>query len=58
MSLGIAGLGRGTSSALLLVDCSQGLVNNTTVVCKCFQGNLSMKLGNDLALEVKRQLVV
>jgi hypothetical protein len=43
---------------LLLIDQSQGLVENTVVVYKRFQGNFCMELGNNLALEFEREYVI
>ena len=43
---------------LSLVNCLEGLVNDTAVVYESFHRDLYIELGNDLALEVEREFVV
>ena len=43
---------------LSLINCFEGLVNNTIVVYKSFHKNFYIELNNNLTLEVEREFVV
>ena len=50
--------GVGSALILSLVNCLEGLVNDTAVVCESFHGNFCVELDDDLTLEVEREFVV